>query len=127
MILIVIGVTVLLAALIWTIIYLRRPDPYVEVLSGMERGRRHPFDGDLLRIGAVQEDGGEVNDVVVHDADRSVSRFHCEIHRRGSKYFLIDLGSSNGTFLDGKELKPGKPFRIKRASAPSWPAPPPSV
>ena len=98
-ILIVIGVSVLVGVLVWTIIWLRRRDPYVEVVSGMERGRRHPFDGELLRIGAVQEDGGEQNDMVVHDADRSISRFHCEVHRRGNRYFLIDLGSSNGTVL----------------------------
>ncbi len=113
-ILIVIAVSVLVGVLIWGIIWWRRRDPFVEVVSGMERGRRHPFDGDLLRIGAVQEDGGEQNDMVVHDADRSISRFHCEVHRRGNKYFLIDLGSSNGTFLNGKELKPGKPFPFKR-------------
>ncbi len=113
-ILIVVAVCVVVFALVWAIIWVRRRDPYIEIMSGIERGRRHPFDGDLLRIGAVQEDGGEQNDMVIHDADRSISRFHCEVHRRGKRYFLIDLGSSNGTFLNGNELKPGKPFPLKR-------------
>jgi two-component system NtrC family sensor kinase len=38
------------------------------------------------------------NDVVLHDA--SVSRFHAEIEQRGNDYFVRDLDSKNGVFVN---------------------------
>lgn len=36
--------------------------------------------------------------------EKSVGRLHARISRHGSHYFLEDLGSANGTTLDGKKL-----------------------
>jgi hypothetical protein len=33
-----------------------------------------------------------------------VSRLHCRIHQRGSTYLVEDIGSANGTFLNGQRL-----------------------
>jgi len=38
--------------------------------------------------------------------DTGVSRKHSEIVREGDDYFLIDLKSGNGTFLNGKKIRP---------------------
>lgn len=35
-----------------------------------------------------------------------VSRRHCEIHRHGNRMILADIGSRNGTYLNGKLLAP---------------------
>lgn len=35
-----------------------------------------------------------------------ISRRHCKIHRRGSIYLVEDVGSANGTFLNGLRLNP---------------------
>jgi pSer/pThr/pTyr-binding forkhead associated (FHA) protein len=35
-----------------------------------------------------------------------VSRLHCRIHQRGSTYLVEDIGSANGTFLNGQRLTP---------------------
>ncbi len=35
-----------------------------------------------------------------------VSRRHCKVHRRGSVYMVEDVGSANGTFLNGLRLNP---------------------
>lgn len=39
---------------------------------------------------------------IVHD--KSVSRKHCKIVAEGNRLFLIDLGSSNHTYLNGKMI-----------------------
>ena len=42
-------------------------------------------------------------------ADRFVSSRHAILHWDGSQWWLEDLGSRNGTFLNGKQLMPYRP------------------
>ncbi|MDY7077901.1 MAG: FHA domain-containing protein [Chloroflexota bacterium] len=42
-----------------------------------------------------------------------VSRHHCKIHQRGSAYLVEDVGSANGTFLNGQRLTPYLPHVLK--------------
>ena len=58
------------------------------------------LDGDVLRIGK----GPDV-DLVLRDP--AVSREHCEIVRDERGFLLRDLGSTNGTRLDGAEVREG--------------------
>jgi len=68
------------------------------VLSGPERGSEHVISSDVIRVGKAGE-----NDLVV--TDDTVSRVHFEIVRDAKGYLLRDLKSTNGTFLDGAEIK----------------------
>ncbi len=43
----------------------------------------------------------------------SVSRIHARITKREGRYFLEDLNSTNGTYLNGKELAYHEPARLK--------------
>ena len=70
----------------------------VVILSGPRRGFEKVIDGDLFRVGKSAE-----NDLVL--ADETVSRMHCEIVRESRGYLLRDLGSTNGTLLDGAEIR----------------------
>ncbi len=54
-----------------------------------------PIDGDVATIGRSHE-----NTVTIRDP-RS-SRFHCRLERIGGKYELVDVGSQNGTYLNGQ-------------------------
>ena len=64
--------------------------------------------GKLLRAFAL----GDSNEVIVGRDDtcdiqiraKSVSREHCTIEREGQDFVLRDLGSTGGTFLDGKRV-----------------------
>ena len=42
----------------------------------------------------------------------AISRVHCKISREGGAFYITDMGSSNGTFLDGKRLAPSERARI---------------
>jgi len=93
-----------------------KKEPYMEVVEGLDKGKRYKLDQEVVHVGAVAEDGGSKNDIVVHDVERMISRFHCEIHHKDGKLYLIDLNSSNGTFIDKKKAPPGRPVRLKSGS-----------
>jgi hypothetical protein len=87
--------------------------PLLEVIEGLDKGKKYSLDQEVVHIGAIAEDGGNKNEIVVRDVERTISRFHCEIHKRNGKFYLIDCGSANGTRLDGERAEPGKPLRVK--------------
>ncbi|MBN2493698.1 MAG: FHA domain-containing protein [Deltaproteobacteria bacterium] len=77
----------------------------LKIISGAEEGRSFDFDRIEVTIGRTMD-----NDVVL--ADPGISRQHLSIRNKGGAYILRDLGSSNGTVLNGKRvqeevLKPG--------------------
>jgi len=70
----------------------------LEVCLGPDRGKRYASSDDRVSIGSH-----ELNHLVLSDA--SVSRFHCEILIEPTGPRLRDLGSRNGTFVDGLEVR----------------------
>ena len=48
---------------------------------------------------------GRSRDVDVQIEDPNVSRRHAEIVQEGSTYWLVDLGSTNGTEVDGRRVQ----------------------
>lgn len=42
------------------------------------------------------------NDIVLDD--RTLSRFHARLERRGDRYVVIDLGAQNGVYLNGSKI-----------------------
>ncbi len=70
----------------------------LSVVSGAGSGREIISEKERIRIGAHV-----TNDVVVDD--RTASRHHCEIQHTDNGYLLVDLSSTNGTFLDGRRIE----------------------
>lgn len=71
---------------------------------------------DESTIGRWDADNGIFPDVDLdaHDADAKVSRRHARIVRNNGSYFIEDLGSTNGTYVNrGRRLLPGNPQAIK--------------
>ena len=71
---------------------------------------------DESYIGRWDADNGIFPDVDldVYDPDAKVSRRHARIIRRNGTYFIEDLGSTNGTFINrGRRLLPGVPQDLK--------------
>jgi pSer/pThr/pTyr-binding forkhead associated (FHA) protein len=65
--------------------------------SGDLKGRRLSIKVPVANIGR-----GDYNDVVI--ADPSVSTMHAKLQRRDAVWILTDLGSTNGTFVEGERL-----------------------
>ncbi len=63
-------------------------------------------------IGRWDADNGVFPDVDLDafDNDAKVSRRHAKIYRSNGAYFIEDLGSTNGTYVNrGRRLLPGNP------------------
>jgi len=84
---------------------LRRPDAVLThrrcqlvMTRGAQAGRAFPLDGSRIRAGK-----SSACDLVIEDP--AISREHFEIERRGEEFVLCDLGSTNGTMLDGTRVR----------------------
>jgi len=65
--------------------------------SGPTPGVTFPLEGDQLTIGRDASNGVAIN-------DSEVSRKHSRLSYQGGKYVVEDLGSTNGTFVNGQRL-----------------------
>lgn len=74
-------------------------------------GKEFPIIGIETNIGRWDADSGIFPDVDLDedDSEAKVSRRHARIVNHNSQYFIEDLGSTNGTFVNrGRRLLPGK-------------------
>jgi S1-C subfamily serine protease len=69
-------------------------------LTGPRKGVCEKFEADRITIGRAPD-----NLLVFPDKERRVSSHHAEIRRDGSRFILHDLGSTNGTMLNGRRVK----------------------
>jgi pSer/pThr/pTyr-binding forkhead associated (FHA) protein len=54
-------------------------------------------------------------DYVIYDPKNRISRKHLEVNFNGSIYFIKDLNSTNGTYLNGSKISPNVEFRINKS------------
>ncbi|MBM4465178.1 MAG: FHA domain-containing protein [Chloroflexi bacterium] len=71
--------------------------PTLIMQEGQEAGRSWPVEKDRVTIGRSED-----CDVVL--IERQVSRRHAQIRRLDGQYVLEDLGSRNGTYVNGREV-----------------------
>jgi FHA domain-containing protein len=77
---------------------------------GKSVGKQFMLSAEESQIGRWDADGGVFPDVDLDsdDPEAKVSRRHARITKVEGKYFVEDLGSTNGTFVNrGKRLSPG--------------------
>jgi hypothetical protein len=66
--------------------------------------------GERVKLGDGPATIGRSADCTIHLTDTSVSRRHAELRPAGSGWTIIDLGSTNGTRVNGARAS-GKPLR----------------
>jgi len=76
------------------------------VLNGLNIDRSFHLQEGPNTIGRSYE-----NDVIL--PDKTVSRQHLRIDKRGDRYFVTDLGSKNSTLVGDKYLSPGTEMEVK--------------
>jgi len=81
--------------------------PYLLAESGPETGQHFNLNVDETTIGRHPE-----CQIVLTEAGR-VSRYHAQIVRDGENYYVQDLDSRNGTFLNDEMITPQEKFPLK--------------
>lgn len=66
--------------------------------SGPDAGHTHRAVDKAVRLGRSPD-----NDVILRDP--ATSGHHARLERRGDAFFLVDLGSTNGTFVNGESIQ----------------------
>jgi hypothetical protein len=74
------------------------PEPPREVVTLSFEGREVPVTGDRVVLGRSRE-------CDIRVADANVSRRHAEVRHEDETYWVIDLGSTNGTELNGRRIE----------------------
>lgn len=73
-----------------------------ERVAAMQREDGHEFP---LYVGVNTVGRRSTNDICI-TGDPFVSGQHAEVHFRSGEVFVVDIGSTNGTFLDGVKIAP---------------------
>jgi len=66
------------------------------------RGQSHPLSGVVVEVGR------SVDCQISLAHDRKVSRQHARLERDREEWFILDLGSSNGTFVNDHKVRQAK-------------------
>ncbi len=78
--------------------------PKLSLLLGRKTMQVYDLEKDRILVGREED-----TDIVIDNA--SVSRKHAEFRREGDGWVVQDLGSSNGTFLNGTKLEAATPIK----------------
>ena len=84
---------------------IRQDMQMIIVYEGELEGQRWVIDQTQVTIGR-----GSDCDIVL--PDRQVSRFHAQIERENGGFLIRDLGSKNGTYVNGQEVR-DRPYGLK--------------
>mgnify|MGYP004522242371 CR=1 FL=1 len=76
-------------------------DLVLRCVSGVLAGRQFSV-GEKMTIGRAPD-----NTLVVPPRASTVSGHHCALQVHNGKTYICDLGSTNGTYLNGRRLQPG--------------------
>jgi pSer/pThr/pTyr-binding forkhead associated (FHA) protein len=74
------------------------PQAELTIESGPDAGHSHRAGEKAVRLGRSPD-----NDVILRDP--ATSGHHARLERRGEVFWVVDLGSTNGTFVNGEAIQ----------------------
>ena len=78
----------------------------IYIMNGPDKGRYLAFDENVVRVGRSPR-----NDLALKD--KTISRSHMRISRKGRKYYIEDLKSKNGTRIKGESIGRGVVLEVE--------------
>ena len=73
------------------------------------------FEGGVCTIGRHDESLGYQQSTIEFGSEiKPISKIHAKIEKRGDDYYLCDLGSGNGTYLNGSKIIAGKLYPLRQ-------------
>jgi diguanylate cyclase (GGDEF)-like protein len=81
----------------------------VFIATGPEQGSSFLVKGKTAKIGR-----GSANEICLHEA--SVSRKHAMIHKHNDQYYVEDIQSTNGTWVNGDVIAPGVRVQVEEGA-----------
>jgi len=82
----------------------------IYIMNGPQRGQSHDAQRDTIYLGRAS-----VNDIQIED--NYMSRKHLKIFTKNHRYFIVDLGTKNGTFIDDEKIDPGEVFEVEQGKS----------
>lgn len=70
------------------------------------------FGKPFITLGRLSSDENQL-DIAFPRELKKIGRQHARIERRGSEFYVVDLGSANHTMLDDRILTPNQPYLLK--------------
>ena len=74
------------------------PQAQLNIESGPDAGNNHQAGDAALRVGRSPD-----NDLILRDP--ATSGHHARVERRGQQFWIVDLGSTNGTLVNGEPIQ----------------------
>jgi len=74
------------------------PQAELTIESGPDAGHTHRASETALRLGRSPD-----NDLILRDP--ATSGHHARVERRGEQFWIVDLGSTNGTLVNGEPIQ----------------------
>ncbi|HYL07862.1 MAG TPA: FHA domain-containing protein [Candidatus Udaeobacter sp.] len=74
------------------------PQAELAIEAGPDAGHTHRAGDHAVRLGRSPD-----NDVILRDP--ATSGHHARLERRGEQFWIVDLGSTNGTFVNGEAVQ----------------------
>lgn len=72
------------------------------------------LEGQFVEFGRFEYPQKHQYDLTPHNAfEHGISRRHVQVHMRSNRLYLVDMGSSNGTFIGDAQLKPADPYLLQ--------------
>ncbi len=79
----------------------------LRIMSGTNKGQTFDLRDEVYTIGRSPDNNIQI-------LDRTVSRKHLKIFRKKNEYFIEDLKSRNGTFVNGARVQAGDEIEVKK-------------